>query len=235
LTLVWAMYSAAMAAEPFEADAPSELQGSDAEELVLAGRRYLAAGRLGHAVDILSYALHVDATPEIHLLMARTLSAIRVHHPKDACAWGAFVDTIMSHVQAAVDGGAVQSDGLAELLDVRAALSGRLAFRLLLDRKALRGKRGGLTLSAVQWHHADGRLLALRADGDSATVRLSSDADRTPHRVFQSGTWSLKKGVVTLSLKGVAASALSLTAQGLGPWTDREPDCPSSFDVWTGE
>lgn len=114
-------------------DLPPELISPDAD-LVRAARTYLDQGRLGPAIETGDAAVARNALDrDAHLVLARALAAVRVHHPDAICAWEAWQDRILDHVAAAwsLDGtllDRIESD--PELVDLRRALQDTIALRL---------------------------------------------------------------------------------------------------------
>lgn len=157
-----------------------------------------------------------------------------------------------------------------ELADVRAVMAGTLAGRLWPTRgRAWRPTKApyavnptGLPVMHLEglvkrrhaqdlvvemvWHgqtqagEPDGSFLDLRSNGVAYRAVVERDADGTKHAIYTTGSWSLDKQGLHLSVDGEAADmAVTLAGLQVGSgdegwirWSDRPVDCTRPFDVW---
>ena len=126
-----------VSSSPSEPDLPPELATPGAD-LRAAGQRYLDAGDLGPAVEVLTAAAERNPRDSrAQLLAALALSRILVERREQRCDWDAWPDRIEAHLQAAwaLDRSVIDRvESAPELAPIRAALANSLSLRLWPSR-----------------------------------------------------------------------------------------------------
>ena len=216
---------------------PPELEGDPTgPELHAAGQRYLQAGDLGAAVEVLDRAVSKmsDGT-DVRLALATALSRIRTERSGDICLYGAFPDLILDLLDQAVERDITLRWALTdqpEYAPIRAAVGSTLRFRHMVERKPLKKKYWEAVLTAQPWFGTDGdglpTRLVLAPGGEATLTGVELDASGLERPWSRTGTWAIDKKDVVVAIdvpQHLELTPTGLAHEGAVVWRDLPPDC----------